>query len=156
MKTTLILVGKTADRLFATAIDDYVGRINHYMPFEIKVIPELKNSKSLSESQQKEKEGELILKSIEDKSTVILLDERGKEMRSVEFASWLANRQQTSRQLTFVIGGPYGFSDAVYERADGKISLSKMTLSHQMVRLVFTEQIYRACTIMRGEPYHHE
>lgn len=156
MKTTLLLVGKTASRLYAEGIDDYANRINHYIPFCIKVIPELKNSKSLSEEQQKEKEGELILKNIEDKALVVLLDEHGKEMRSVEFAAWLDNKQQTVRNLTFVVGGPYGFSKAVYDRADGKISLSRMTFSHQMVRLVFTEQIYRACTIIRNEPYHHE
>ncbi len=156
MKTTLLLVGKTASRLYAEGIDDYANRINHYIPFCIKVIPELKNSKSLSEEQQKEKEGELILKNIEDKAFVVLLDEHGKEMRSVEFAAWLDNKQQTVRNLTFVVGGPYGFSKAVYDRADGKISLSRMTFSHQMVRLVFTEQIYRACTIIRNEPYHHE
>ena len=120
------------------------------------MIPELKNAKSLSESQQKEKEGELILKAIEDKSTVVLLDEHGKEMRSVEFAAWLENKQQTARQLTFVIGGPYGFAPSVYDRADGKMSLSRMTFSHQMVRLVFVEQVYRACTIIKNEPYHHE
>ena len=156
MKTTLLLVGKTASRLYAEGIDDYANRINHYIPFCIKVIPELKNSKSLSEEQQKEKEGELILKNIEDKAFVVLLDEHGKEMRSVEFAAWLDNKQQTVRNLTFVVGGPYGFSKAVYDRADGKISLSRMTFSHQMVRLVFTEQIYRACTIIRNDPYHHE
>lgn len=156
MKTTLLLVGKTASRLYAEGMDDYANRINHYIPFCIKVIPELKNSKSLSEEQQKEKEGELILKNIEDKAFVVLLDEHGKEMRSVEFAAWLDNKQQTVRNLTFVVGGPYGFSKAVYDRADGKISLSRMTFSHQMVRLVFTEQIYRACTIIRNEPYHHE
>lgn len=156
MKLTLILVGKTDGKLYAEAIDDYAKRISHYTPFNIKVIPDLKNSKSLSKKQQKEKEGELILKSIEDKAFVVLLDEHGKEMRSMEFAAWLDNKQQTVRNLTFVVGGPYGFSKAVYDRADGKISLSRMTFSHQMVRLVFTEQIYRACTIIRNEPYHHE
>lgn len=156
MRTTLILVGKTVERLYAEAIGDYESRISHYIPFNIKVIPELKNSRSLSESQQKEKEGELILKVIEDKSFVVLLDERGQEMRSMEFAAWLGNKQHTLRQLTFIIGGPYGFSDAVYGRADAKMSLSRMTFSHQMVRLIFVEQLYRACTIMRHEPYHHE
>lgn len=156
MKTTLLMVGKTADKLYAEGIEDYAKRIGHYTPFNIKVIPEIKNGKSLSEKQQKEKEGELILKSIEDKACVVLLDEHGKEYRSVEFASWFANKQQTVRNLTFVIGGPYGFSQAVYDRADDKISLSRMTLSHQMVRLVFVEQVYRACTIMKNEPYHHE
>lgn len=156
MKTTLILVGKTTEKLYAEAIEDYACRISHYTPFNIKVIPDLKNSKSLSEKQQKEKEGELILKSIEDKSLVVLLDERGKEYRSVEFASWFGNKQQTVKSLTFVVGGPYGFSQAVYDRADGMVSLSRMTLSHQMVRLVFIEQVYRACTILKNEPYHHE
>ena len=156
MKTTLILVGKTTGKLYAEAIEDYASRINHYIPFNIKVIPELKNSKNLTEKQQKEKEGELILKAIEDKSFVVLLDEHGKEYRSVEFASWLENKQQTARSLTFVVGGPYGFSQAVYDRADGKVSISRMTLSHQMVRLVFIEQVYRACTIINNEPYHHE
>lgn len=156
MKTTLILVGKTTGKLYAEAIEDYACRISHYTPFNIKVIPDLKTSKSLSEKQQKEKEGELILKSIEDKSLVVLLDERGKEYRSVEFASWFGNKQQTVKSLTFVVGGPYGFSQAVYDRADGMVSLSRMTLSHQMVRLVFIEQVYRACTILKNEPYHHE
>lgn len=156
MKITLLLVGKTVGKLFSDGIDDYVKRINHYIPFNVKVIPEIKNAKNLSEKQQKEKEGELILKCIEDKSFVVLLDERGKEYRSVEFASWLDNKQQTLRQMVFVVGGPYGFSPAVYERADHKISLSSMTLSHQMVRLFFVEQVYRACTIIKNEPYHHE
>ncbi|MGN1376461.1 MAG: 23S rRNA (pseudouridine(1915)-N(3))-methyltransferase RlmH [Prevotella sp.] len=156
MKITLILVGKTADRLYAEGMEDYSRRICHYVPFNIKVIPELKNTKSLTHAQQKEKEGELILKAIEDRSHVILLDEHGKEMRSVEFASWLESRRHDTRTLTFVIGGPYGFAKSVYDRADGKISLSRMTFSHQMVRLVFTEQVYRACTISNNEPYHHE
>ena len=156
MKTTLLLVGKTDNKLYAEGIEDYVARTNHYTPFCLKVIPELKNTKSLNEKQQKEKEGELILKNIDDKSYVVLLDEHGKEFRSVEFAAWLGNKQQTIRQLTFVIGGHYGFSQAVYDRANEKMSLSKMTLSHQMVRLLFTEQVYRACTIINNEHYHHE
>ena len=156
MKTTLLLVGKTDNKLYAEGIEDYVARTNHYTPFCLKVIPELKNTKSLNEKQQTEKEGELILKNIDDKSYVVLLDEHGKEFRSVEFAAWLGNKQQTIRQLTFVIGGPYAFSQAVYDRANEKMSLSKMTLSHQMVRLLFTEQVYRACTIIKNEHYHHE
>lgn len=156
MKMTLLLVGRTADRLYAEGIEDYAKRINHYISFNIKVIPEIKNSKSLSEKQQKEKEGELILKSIEDKSFVTLLDEHGKEMRSTELAAWIENKQLTARHMTFVIGGPYGFSEDVYRRADAKLSLSRMTFSHQMVRLIFAEQIYRACTIIKNEPYHHE
>ena len=156
MKTTLLLVGKTTGKIYTEGIDDYVGRINHYMPFNVKVIPEIKNNKNLTEKQQKEKEGELILKNIENKGFVVLLDEHGVEFRSIEFASWLENKMHTTQNLTFVIGGPYGFSDAVYKRANFKISLSRMTFSHQMVRLVFTEQIYRACTIIKNEPYHHE
>ena len=156
MKTELILVGKTNDKHFQAGIDDYVGRITHYMPFSITVIPELKNTKSLSEQQQKEREGEQILKLLQSSDHLVLLDERGKDFRSVEFADWLAHKQLTARRLVFCIGGPYGFSQAVYNRANERISLSRMTFSHQMVRLVFTEQIYRACTIIKGEPYHHE
>ena len=156
MKTELILVGKTVNKHFNAGINDYVERIGHYMPFSITTIPELKNTKNLSESQQKEREGELILKQIQSTDTVVLLDEHGKEFRSIEFADWIQKKQNTARRLIFVIGGPYGFSNDVYERANEKISLSKMTFSQQMVRLIFTEQIYRACTIIKGEPYHHE
>lgn len=156
MKTELILVGKTVNKHFVAGIKDYVERIGHYMPFNITVIPELKNTKSLSEEQQKEREGEMILKLVQPSDTVVLMDEHGQEFRSVEFAQWLQKKQNTARRLMFVIGGPYGFSDAVYARSNEKISLSRMTFSHQMVRLIFTEQIYRACTIIKGEPYHHE
>ena len=156
MKTVLILVGKTVNKHFVAGINDYVERIGHYMPFSVTTIPELKNAKSLSEEQQKEKEGELIMKQLQASDTVVLLDEHGTEMRSIEFASWLQKIQNSSRRLVFIIGGPYGFSPALYQRAHQKISLSRMTFSHQMVRLVFTEQIYRACTILKGEPYHHE
>lgn len=126
------------------------------MPFDITVIPELKNTKNLSNEQQKEREGELILEQIKPMDTVVLLDEHGEEYRSIEFANWLQKKQLTARRLVFVIGGPYGFSPSVYSRANEKISLSRMTFSHQMVRLIFTEQLYRACTIIKGEPYHHE
>ena len=156
MKTILILVGKTTNKIFQTGINDYTERIGHYIPFNITTIPELKNTKSLSEEQQKQKEGELILKEILSSDTVVLLDERGKDFRSIEYAEWLRQRQATARRLVFVIGGPYGFSKDVYDRANEKISLSKMTFSHQMVRLIFTEQLYRACTMIKGEPYHHE
>lgn len=156
MKTILILVGKTTNKIFQTGINDYTERIGHYIPFNITTIPELKNTKSLSEEQQKQKEGELILKEILSSDTVVLLDDRGKDFRSIEYAEWLRQRQATARRLVFVIGGPYGFSKDVYDRANEKISLSKMTFSHQMVRLIFTEQLYRACTIIKGEPYHHE
>lgn len=156
MKTILILVGKTTDKHFQAGISDYADRITHYMPFDIVTIPELKNTKSLSEEQQKTMEGELILKQLQPSDTLVLLDEHGKELRSIELAKWLEQKQQTARRLVFVIGGPYGFSEAVYSRANEKLSLSKLTFSHQMVRLVFTEQIFRACTIIKGEPYHHE
>lgn len=156
MKTILILVGKTTDKHFQAGISDYVERIGHYMPFDIVTIPELKNTKNLSEEQQKTMEGELILKQLQPSDTLVLLDEHGKELRSIELAKWLEQKQQTARRLVFVIGGPYGFSEAVYSRTNEKLSLSKLTFSHQMVRLVFTEQIYRACTIIKGEPYHHE
>ena len=156
MKTKLIVVGKTVDKNIIKGIEDYVGRIGHYMPFEIIVIPELKNTKKLSTASQKDMEGELILKQLHPSDTVVLLDEHGKEYRSIEFASWIEKQQQTARTLVFVVGGPYGFSDAVYARSNSKLSLSKMTFSHQMIRLLFVEQIYRACTIIKGEPYHHE
>ena len=156
MKTLLLLVGKTQNKHFVAAINDYVERLGHYMQFSPVVIPDLKNTKSLSEAQQKEREGELILKQLQPSDTVVLLDEHGKEMRSVEYASWLQRTANNARRLVFIIGGPYGFSPSVYQRANDKISLSRMTFSHQMVRLIFVEQLYRACTILRGEPYHHE
>lgn len=156
MKTELIVVGRTVSKHFSTLIDDYRERIGHYMPFGITVIPELKNTKSLSEEQQKSAEGELILKQLQPSDTVVLLDEHGQEPRSVELAAWLEKKQVSARRLVFVIGGPYGFSTAVYNRANEKLSLSQLTFSHQMVRLIFVEQLYRACTIIKGEPYHHE
>lgn len=156
MKTILILVGKTADKHFAAGINDYTDRIGHYMPFEIITIPELKNTKNLTEEQQKQMEGDLIARQLQPSDTVVLMDEHGREFRSVEFAGWLEQKRNTARRLVFIIGGPYGFSGRIYDRANEKISLSRMTFSHQMVRLIFTEQIYRACTIIRGEPYHHE
>ena len=156
MKTILILVGKTTDKHFQAGIADYVERIRHYIPFELVTIPELKNTKSLTEEQQKTAEGELLLKQLQASDTVVLLDEHGKEFRSIEFARWLEQKRTTARRLVFIIGGPYGFSPVVYARANEQLSLSKMTFSHQMIRLVFTEQVYRAYTIIRGEPYHHE
>lgn len=156
MKIELIQVGKTVNRIFVDGINEYLGRIKHYVPFSITTIPEIKNTKSLSESQQKNLEASLILKQIQAQDTVVLLDEHGKEFRSVEFAAWLEKQQQVARRLVFVIGGPYGFAESVYERANSKISLSKMTFSHQMVRMIFCEQLYRACTIIQSEPYHHE
>jgi 23S rRNA (pseudouridine1915-N3)-methyltransferase len=156
MKTLLIQVGKTVNKHFQAGINDYVERIGHYMPFDVVTIPELRNTKNLTEDQQKQAEGELILKQLQPSDTVVLLDEHGQQFRSVDFARWLQQKQNTARRLIFVIGGPYGFPPAVYSRANEQISLSLMTFSHQMIRLTFTEQIYRACTIIKGEPYHHE
>ena len=156
MKFTLLVVGRTVEKHYITAIDDYVARTKHFISFDMEVIPELKNTKSLSMEQQKEKEGELILKALQPGDVVVLLDEHGKEFRSIEFADYLQKRMSSGRDVVFVVGGPYGFADTVYQRANGKISLSKMTFSHQMVRLFFVEQSYRAMTILRGEPYHHE
>lgn len=155
MKTELILVGKTRDGLYQQAIEDYRQRIGHYMPFGITVIPELKATKNLTTEQQKTAEGKLILSKIDSSDTVVLLDERGKEMSSVELASWLEKKRNSARRLVLVIGGPYGFSQDVYKRAQEQLSLSRLTFSHQMVRLIFVEQLYRACTIINGEPYHH-
>ncbi len=156
MKAELILVGRTVNKSFTQIIDDYRERITHYLPFSITTVPELKNTKSLTEELQKTAEGELILKQLQPSDTVVLLDEHGKEPRSIELASWLEKKQQTARRLVFIIGGPYGFSPAVYQRADEQLSLSRLTFSHQMVRAIFLEQLYRACTIIKGEPYHHE
>ena len=156
MKITLLLVGKTTNKSLEGLINDYQKRLEHYLPFEVKVLPELKNAKSLSFDQQKQLEGEMILKALSPTAYVMLLDEHGKEYRSIEFADWLQKIMTAGRDITFVVGGPYGFSPDVYGRANGKISLSQMTFSHQMVRLIFVEQIYRAMTILRGEPYHHE
>ena len=156
MKTILLQVGKTVNKHFQAGINDYVERIGHYIPFEVVTIAELKNTKNLTEQQQKQQEGELILRQLQASDTVVLLDEHGREYRSIEFAHWLEQKQQTSRRLIFIIGGPYGFSNDVYARANEQLSLSKMTFSHQMIRLTFTDQVYRACTIIKGEPYHHE
>ena len=157
MKTILLVVGRTVEQHFITAINDYVQRTKRYLQFEIEVIPELKNTKSLSTDIQKEKEGELILKALQPGDVVVLLDEGGKEMRSIEFADYMKRKMNTvNKRLVFVIGGPYGFSQRVYEPAQEKLSLSRMTFSHQMVRLIFVEQIYRAMTILNNGPYHHE
>ena len=137
-------------------IQEYQKRLTHYLPFALQVIPELKNTKALSPEQQKQAEGDLILKAVTANTDLILLDEHGQEFRSIEFADYLQKRMSSGRDVVFVVGGPYGFADTVYQRANGKISLSKMTFSHQMVRLFFVEQSYRAMTILRGEPYHHE
>ena len=143
--------------MFQSIIDDYSERVKHYTPFEVTVIPELKNTKSLSQEQQKQMEGEQIQRQLQESDHVVLLDEHGQELRSIEFATWISKKQQAvSRRLVFVIGGPYGFSPTIYQRANEKLSLSKMTFSHQMVRMIFIEQLYRAFTILKGEQYHHE
>lgn len=157
MKILFLMIGKTVDKRLTTLIDEYAERVKHYMPFDMEVIPELKNTKALSAEQQKEKEGELLQKQLRDGDYIVLLDEGGKELRSIEFAIYLEKKQsQVARRLVFVVGGPYGFSPTLYKLAKEKISLSKMTFSHQMIRLFFVEQLYRAMTILRGEPYHHE
>ena len=157
MKTTLIQVGKTTSADFQKIIDEYVKRLSHYTQFNITTIPELKNTKALTTDQQKQQEGELILKQLQDSDHVVLLDEHGREFRSIELAAWIEKKQTTgTRHLVFVIGGPYGFSESVYKRKNEMISLSRLTFSHQMIRMIFTEQLYRAYTIINGEKYHHE
>ena len=156
MKITLLVVGKTTSAQVESLIQEYQKRLTHYIPFALQVIPELKNTKALTPDQQKQAEGELILRAVAQSADLVLLDEHGKEYRSIEFADYIQKKMSSGRDVVFVVGGPYGFSEAVYQRANGKISLSKMTFSHQMVRLFFVEQIYRAMTILRGEPYHHE
>lgn len=153
----LLTVGKTDVPWVKEGLDLYASRLRHYLPFTVEEIPELKKVSALTEEQIKQKEGELILKQIAPQDTVVLLDEHGLQLRSVEFASWLEKQLSGgARGLVFVIGGAYGFSGEVYARAGAKLSLSAMTFSHQMVRAIFTEQLYRACTILKGEPYHHE
>ncbi len=157
MKAVLLVVGKTDESFIMEGISKYVNRITKYMPFELDVIPDLKNTKNMQQLQQKEKEGELILKKLQAGDFLVLLDENGKMHSSVDFATWLNSVFISSfKRLIFVIGGPYGFSNAVYDKCQAKLSISKMTFSHQMVRLVFVEQFYRAHTILKGEPYHHE
>ena len=157
MKLQFIVVGKTTDKALGQLIDDYAARLSHYLPFAMEVVPELKNTKALSAEQQKAREGEMLLRLFRPDDYVVLLDEGGREFRSVEFARHLEARMASGvKRLVFVVGGPYGFSPEVYAAAREKISLSKMTFSHQMVRLFFVEQCYRAMTILRGEPYHHE
>ena len=157
MNIALFVIGKTDSKEVTSLVEMYTKRINFYNKFTITYIPDLRNTKSLSESQQKAAEGEAILKLIDSSDRVVLLDEKGAEFRSVEYAEWLQKRMNSGvKRLVFVIGGPYGFSEAVYGRADEKISLSKMTFSHQIIRAIFTEQLYRAFTILHNEPYHHE
>lgn len=156
MKITLMVVGKTTDVRLQSLIDEYYRRLTHYVPFEFAVLPDIKNAKSLSEEQLKKQEGQLILAAVSPSMDVILLDEHGRQFRSIEYADFLQKKMAAGKDLTLVIGGAYGFSNDVYSRANGKISLSSMTFSHQMVRLLAIEQLYRAMTILRHEPYHHE
>lgn len=157
MKAVLVVIGKTDEAYLQIGIDKYLQRLKHYIPFELKVIPDLKKTKNLSENQQKTLEGDTILQNLQAGDYIILLDERGKHYSSVDFSHFIEKRMLTGlKRLVFIIGGPFGFSDEVYSRANGKISLSEMTFSHQMVRLIFVEQLYRAMTILKNEPYHHE
>ena len=156
MRITLLVVGKTADTHIQALIDEYQQRLRHYVPFEFVVVPNIKNAKSLSEEQLKTAEGEAILARLTPAMDVVLLDEHGREFRSIEYAEWLQKKMGSGKDLTLIIGGAYGFSKAVYDRANGKLSMSQMTFSHQMIRIMAIEQLYRAMTILRGEPYHHE
>ncbi len=157
MKITLLTIGKTNDKYLLEGMDKYLKRLKHYITFKLTELPELRNTKNLSEDQQKNKEAELIFKNISTTDQLILLDEKGMNLSSMQFSGFLNKKMSSSVQhLVFVVGGPYGFSNEVYNRAHEKISLSRMTFSHQMVRLFFLEQVYRALTIMKGEPYHHE
>lgn len=157
MNIKLIAIGKTDDKNLQSLIETYVKRLSHYVKFELEIIPDLKNVKNLSEIQQKEKEGELILSKINPTDFLILLDENGKSFSSLSFANELQKKMNAGiKTIVFVIGGPYGFSENVYQKAQQKIALSQMTFSHQMVRLFFVEQVYRGFTILRNEPYHHQ
>ena len=156
MKITLIAVGKTEDKYLIEGIEKYLGRLKHYINFNFVIVPDIKNTKNLSEAQQKSKEAELIGKQLSPGDVVLLLDEKGKKHSSVSFANYLNKQMIGSVQhLVFIIGGPYGFDESIYKRSNGSVSLSDMTFSHQMVRLFFVEQLYRAFTIIKGEPYHH-
>ena len=156
MTIKLLAIGKTDNKNIQSLIDDYQKRLGHYIKFNLEIIPDLKKVKHFSEAQQKQKEGELILSKVSNSDILILLDENGKQMDSVGFSTYLQKHMNSGiKQLVFVIGGPYGFSPEVYSKSQGKLSLSKMTFSHQMVRLFFIEQLYRGFTILRNEPYHH-
>ncbi len=157
MKIILLTVGKSTNSHLIKLQEEYQNRLKYYIPFEMTVVPELKNTKNLSVNEQQEKEADLILKQLENSDEVILLDEKGKQFTSVGFSEFISKKMLAShKRMVFVVGGPYGFSDRVYQRANGKVSLSAMTFSHQMIRVIFVEQLYRAMTILKGEPYHHE
>jgi 23S rRNA (pseudouridine1915-N3)-methyltransferase len=156
MKITLIAVGKTEDKYLIEGIEKYLNRLKHYINFNLSIIPDVKNTKNLTEAQQKSKEAEAILKQLNNTDVIVLMDEKGKKYSSVLFANYLNKQMIGSVQnLVFIIGGPYGFDESIYKRANASISLSDMTFSHQMVRLFFVEQLYRAFTILKNEPYHH-
>ena len=157
MKILLIAVGKTDNRLIIQLIDDYIKRINFYIPIELRTLPDVKKSKNLSEKEQKILEGHSIKKCLQPSDYIVLLDDKGKQLTSKDFAKYIENKTITvSKRLVFLIGGPYGFTEDIVAISNEKLSLSKMTLTHQMVRLLFVEQIYRAMTILNNEPYHHE
>jgi 23S rRNA (pseudouridine1915-N3)-methyltransferase len=157
MKITLLTVGKSTNSHLIKLQEEYQNRLKFYIPFEMTVVPELKNTKNLSINEQQEKEADLILKQLETSDEVVLLDEKGKQFTSVGFSEFISKKMLAShKRMVFVVGGPYGFSERVYQRANGKVSLSAMTFSHQMIRVIFVEQLYRAMTILKGEPYHHE
>ena len=157
MKIQLIVVGKTNQSFVQQGLDEFCTRLSHYISFEMEVVPDIKNAKHLSTEQQKVKEGEMILQSFQAGDSIVLLDEHGKEFTSVKFAEYIEKKTHTgAKRLVFVVGGAYGFSSAVYEAAHEKIALSKMTFPHQLIRLIFIEQLYRAMTILHHEPYHHE
>lgn len=157
MKIELAVIGKTSIGYLKQGIDEYIKRLKHYVPFEIKYIDDIKNTKNISEDQQKRTEGAKILSLLDKSDFVVLLDEHGKEYTSIQYSSYIQKRMLSgAKKVVFVIGGPYGFSQEVYDRANDKISFSKMTFNHEMIRLVFTEQLYRAYTIINHEPYHHE
>ena len=153
----LFFIGRTVGTVYPSLINEYVQRLAHYVPIQVEEIPDLKNTKNLTQEQQKEREADQVLERLQPGDVLVLLDERGREMTSREFSQWVEQKMlTTSRRLVLLIGGPYGFSPRLYEAASQKISLSKMTFSHQMVRLFLVEQLYRAFTILRGEPYHHD
>ncbi len=157
MKICLFVVGKTNHNYLSPGIDDYTRRVNHYVPFSIQFIADAKNTRNMTQAQQKVAEGQNLLANFEASDYVVLLDEHGKEMKSIEFSAYIEKKMQNvPKRLVFVVRGPYGFSEDVYNRANEKISLSKMTFPHDLIRLVFCEQLYRAYTIMHNEPYHHE
>lgn len=157
MKIKLILIGKTTESELVKLIENYRKRLTHYVPFEMIVIPEIKNGKNFTFEQLKEKEADLLLERLDANEEIILLDERGKQFTSVQFADFVSSKMlYSAKNVTFVIGGAYGFSEKIYNKANGLLSLSAMTFSHQMIRLLFVEQLYRAMTIIKGEPYHHD